>query len=150
MQEMRNDTKMPPFLVFPRFLLKMELSDTAKLVYILLLNRAKMSLKNKSWTNSDGFVYVHYTIRSMAKEIHRCESTVKTAYSDLEKAGLIRRERQGKNHPNRIYVRLPGQTGNCPPDGQNTLPQGGKKLSGKNKDNSKQNTVKDYDWGNYL
>lgn len=150
MWEMRNDSKMPPFLVFPRFLLKVDLSDTAKLVYILLLNRSRLSLKNKSWTNPDGFVYVHYTIRSMAEEIRRCESTVKTAHSDLEKAGLIRWERQGKNHPNRIYVRLPGQAENCPQDRQNAVPQGGKKTSGNNKGNSKPNTIRDYDWGEYL
>ena len=126
MQEMRNGTKMPPFLVFPRFLLKMDLSDTAKLVYILLLNRAKVSMKNGSWTNSEGYVYVHYTIRTMAEDIRRSETTVKNAYGDLEKAGLIRRERQGKNHPNRIYVRMPGQTKNCPQEGQNAVHQGAK------------------------
>lgn len=150
MQEMRNGTKIPPYLVFPRFLLKTDLSDTARLVYILLLNRARLSVKNGRWTNPEGFVYVHYTIRTMAEDIRRCETTVKNAYGDLEKAGLIRRERQGKNHPNRIYVRLPGQTENCTQDGQNAVPQGVKKLSGNNKDNSKPNTVKDYDWGEYL
>ena len=147
---MRNDTKMPPFLVFPRFLLKMDLSDTAKLVYILLLNRAKLSMKNGSWTSAEGYVYVHYTIKTMAGEIRKCETTVKTAYADLENAGLIRRERQGKNHPNRIYVRLPGQTENCLRDGQNPVSEGGRKLAGNNNDRSKQNTGKDYDWGEYL
>lgn len=150
MQEIRNGAKMPPYLVFPRFLLKMDLSDTARLVYILLLNRAKLSMKNGQWTNSEGYVYVHYTIQSMAEHIRKCETTVKTAYSDLEKAGLIRRVRQGKNHPNRIYVCLPGQPENCLLDGLDTRPQGGKKLSGNNNDRSKPNTVKDYEWGEYL
>ena len=94
MQEMRNDTKMPTFLVFPRLLLKTDVSDTAKLVNIILLNWARLSLKNKSWTNPDGHVYVHYTIRTMAEDIQRCETTVKNAYGDLEKAGLICRDRQ--------------------------------------------------------
>ena len=152
MQELHehSDGRLPPFLAYPRFLLKTDLPETAKLVYILLLNRTKLSRKNGNWTNPEGYVYIHYTIRTMALEIGKCESTVKTAYRDLEKAGLIRRERQGKNHPNRIYVRLPGQTETCPPDGQNPVSQGAKKLSGSNNRNNNHPDNKDYDWGNYL
>lgn len=150
MQEMRNGTKMPSYLVFPRFLLKVDLSDTARLVYILLLDRAKVSMKNSGWTNQEGYVYVHYTIRTMAADIRRCETTVKTAYADLEKAGLIRRERQGKNYPNRIYVSLPGQTENCLLDGQDATPRGDRKLTGNKNGNSKPNPIRDYEWGDYL
>ena len=150
MYEIRAETKLPPFLAYPRFLLKLDLSDTAKLVYILLLNRAQISRRNKIWTNGDGYVYVYYTIKAMGESIRRCEMTVKTAYSDLEKAGLIRRERQGKNRPNRIYVRLPGQTDNCLQDGQSAIPQGDKELSGNNRGRKKPDSGKDYDWGEYL
>ena len=150
MYEIQAETKLPPFLVYPRFLLNVDISDTAKLAYILLLNRAQVSRKNKNWTNGDGYVYVHYTIKAMAEAIRRCEMTVKTAYSDLEKAGLIRRERQGKNHPNRIYVRIPEQTVNCPQDGETNVPRGDKNLSGSNTGKKKPDSVKDYDWGEYL
>ena len=149
LQEMSGQSRLPPYLAFPRFLLKIDLPDTAKLVYVLLLDRARLSRKNKIWTNGDGYVYVHYTIKSMSETIGKCEMTVKNAYKDLEKAGLIRRERQGKNHPNRIYVLLPGQTENCPPDGQDPAPQGDRKLSGSN-NKSNYHPDKDYDWGNYL
>lgn len=126
LQEMSGQSRLPPYLAFPRFLLKIDLPDTAKLAYVLLLDRARLSRKNKIWTNGDGYVYVYYTIKSMSETIGKCEMTVKSAYKDLEKAGLIRRERQGKRSPNRIYVRIPGQKEHCPSDGQDSTSQGQK------------------------
>ena len=41
------DTKLPAYLPYPRFLLKMEISQTAKLLYALLLDRSTLSQKNK-------------------------------------------------------------------------------------------------------
>ena len=149
LQEMSGESKLPPYMAFPRFLLKSDLPDGVKLVYVVLLDRARLSRKNKIWTNGDGYVYVHYTIKAMSETIGKCEMTVKTAYKSLEEAGLIRRERQGKNHPNRIYVRIPGQTENCPPDGQNSVSQGAKKLSGSN-NKSKHQPVRNYDLGEFL
>lgn len=147
LNEIRNETKLPPYQAYPRFLLGMELPNTAKLVYALLLDRARLSWKNRDWTNGDGYVYVYYTISAMSRALHKCEVTVKTAYQNLEKAGLIRRERQGRNLPNRIYVRLPGQTDSCTQDGQNCAAQGAEKLSGNNK-KSNNHTSKCYEWGN--
>ena len=47
------DTPLPLFLPYPRFLLKMEISQTAKLLYSLLLDRSTLSQKNK-WL--DGYI----------------------------------------------------------------------------------------------
>lgn len=149
LMEMRGESKLPSYLAYPRFLLKSDLPETTKLVYVLLLDRARLSRTNKGWTNGDGYVYVHFTIKAMSETIGKCEMTVKTAYKSLEEAGLIRRERQGKNNPNRIFVRIPGQTEICPPDGQDSVSQGAKKLSGSN-NRSNNHPDKDYDWGNYL
>ena len=40
-----TDTILPPYMVFPRFLLDMELNETTKLLYMVLLDRARLSLK---------------------------------------------------------------------------------------------------------
>ena len=40
------DTGLPPYLPYPRFLLKMDISQTAKLLYALLLDRTTLSQKN--------------------------------------------------------------------------------------------------------
>ena len=45
-----KDTLIPPYMAFPRFLLDMEqLSETAKILYVLLLDRARLSQKNEGW-----------------------------------------------------------------------------------------------------
>ena len=51
------DTKLPAYLPYPRFLLKMEISQTAKLLYSLLLDRSTLSQKNK-WQDDKGRIYI--------------------------------------------------------------------------------------------
>ena len=36
------DSRMQPYLMFPRFLMELEIPDTAKLLYMLLLDRARV------------------------------------------------------------------------------------------------------------
>ena len=50
------DTKLPAYLPYPRFLLKMEISQTAKLLYALLLDRSTLSQKNKWQDGEAGFI----------------------------------------------------------------------------------------------
>ena len=38
------DTSLPPYMVFPRFLLDTELNETTKLLYEILLDSAGLSL----------------------------------------------------------------------------------------------------------
>ena len=121
------DTNLPPYMVFPRFLLDMELNETTKLLYMLLLDRARLSLKNEGWTDESGHVFLSFTIESMAEVLHKSQMTIKTSLAALEKQDLIIRKRQGAGHPNRIYVKFPEkafcqtdnilsvrQTENCP------------------------------------
>lgn len=114
-------------MVFPRFLLDMELNETTKLLYMVLLDRARLSLKNEGWTDTSGHVFLYFTIEAMAEVLHKSQMTIKTSLATLEKQGLILRKRQGAGHPNRIYVKFPAgafcqtdrilsprQTENCP------------------------------------
>ena len=57
----RADTRLPAYLPYPRFLLKMEISQTAKLLYSLLLDRSTLSQKNK-WLDDEGRIYIIYPI----------------------------------------------------------------------------------------
>ena len=43
---MTAETELPAYLPYPRFLLKMDISHTAKLLYALLLDRSTLSQKN--------------------------------------------------------------------------------------------------------
>ncbi len=136
---------LPPYLAYPRFLLDYPypISDTAKLLYILLLDRARISQQNNGWCNEQGQVYVYYTIQNMAREIHKSEMTVKTALKALEEANLIVRQRQGNGQPNRIYIKVPPaqttqsrQTKSPYPDRQKTSNLTARKLSTNNKQKS--------------
>ena len=122
-----TDTSLPPYMVFPRFLLDMELNETTKLLYMVLLDRARLSLKNEGWTDESGHVFLYFTIESMSEVLHKSQMTIKTSLAALEKQDLILRKRQGAGHPNRIYVKFPEkafcqtdsilsvrQTENCP------------------------------------
>ena len=110
---MRADTRLPPYLPYPRFLLQADLTQTAKLLYALLLDRAMLSQSN-GWLDESGRIYLVFPIEKIAAALDRSTMTVKTALSELEDAGLIERRRSGFSKPNRIYVKLP-------PDGQKTF-----------------------------
>ena len=101
------DTSLPPYLIFPRFLLDMELNETTKLLYMILLDRARLSLRNEGWSDASGHVFLYFTIEAMANVLHKSQMTIKTPLAALESKGLILRKRQGAGHPNRIYVKFP-------------------------------------------
>ncbi len=67
---MNLKTKLPPFLPFPRFLLKADLSMTAKIVYALLIDRMTLSQKN-GWADEDGHSFIIYPVEQIAEDIDR-------------------------------------------------------------------------------
>ena len=100
------DTKLPAYLPYPRFLLKMEISQTAKLLYALLLDRSTLSQKNK-WQDGEGRIYIIYPIAEIAEILDKGSTTIKGALNELDMAGLLERERGGFSAPNRLYVKVP-------------------------------------------
>ena len=112
---------LPSYMVYPKFLLKENISETAKLVYVLLLDRARLSMKHEKWQDNLGRVFVHYSIPALAKDIDKSETTVKKALNQLVQKDLICKQSQGLGLPNKIYVKTPaedgptGQTENGPP-----------------------------------
>ena len=141
---MTTDTTLPAYMAYPKFLLEMiDLSETAKLVYIVLFDRARVSQVKGGWADEPGNVFIYYPIRDLAESVHKSEMSVKTALAALEDHALILRKRQGVGKANRIYVKLPvdrnlsaRQTENCPSDGKKTVCHMERKLSGnKNKEN---------------
>ena len=61
------DTNLPSYMMFPRFLLDMEINETAKMLYIILLNQARLSQKNEGWSDTDGHVFIYFTIEALAE-----------------------------------------------------------------------------------
>ena len=134
---------MPPFFRYPRFLLKMDLSQTAKLLYALLLDRSTLSQKN-GWQDSEGRTYIVYPVSEIAEMLDKGSTAIKAALNELDAAGLLVRERRGFSAPNRLYVKVPevvkvsldmtqrnldvSPTENCTSDTKKTLPMIQRKL----------------------
>ena len=106
MRELKQESKLPVYLMYPRFLLELDMNDTAKMVYLLLYDRARLSMQN-GWLDENGRVYVYFTEEHLADALRRTEATIRTAMNTLEQLGLILRKRQGAGRPNRIYVCIP-------------------------------------------
>lgn len=94
------DSKIPPYMVFPRFLLDSDLSETTKILYMILLDRTRLSIKNGGWSDNQGHVYIHFTISELADTLHKSEMTIKNSLSALGKAGLIYKTSKTLNVPN--------------------------------------------------
>ncbi len=111
-QFLKCDSYIPPYMAYPKFLLKLNISETTKLVYILLLDRARLSMKNETWQDEKGRVFVRYTIPDLARDIGKGETTVKKALIQLVRQGLILKQSLGPGQPNKIYVKI--RTENSP------------------------------------
>ena len=103
---MKTDTKLLPYLPYPRFLLGADLTQTAKVLYAVLLDRSNLSRAN-GWTDESGNIFVVFPLNKLADLVDKGPTTVKTALTELEAAGLIERRRCGNGMPNRIYVKQP-------------------------------------------
>ena len=90
MEFLTGDSLIPPYLAFPRFLLeRTDLNETAKILYVLLLDRARLSQKNEGWTDEENRVFLYFPIRDLAAVMHKSAMSIKTALSALEKGGLL-------------------------------------------------------------
>ena len=76
----------------------MEISQTAKLLYSLLLDRSTLSQKNK-WLDDEGRIYIIYPIAEIAEILDKGSTTIKGALNELDTAGLLERERGGFSAP---------------------------------------------------
>ena len=125
---MTNQTQIPVYLPYPRFMLGMNLTQTAKVLYALLLDRASLSRKT-GWKDEEGHIFVVYPIAYLADDLRKSHMTVKKALNELEDAGLLERQKQGFSKPNLLYVRIPAE-------GKKSVPVKERKLSpiGKEKD----------------
>lgn len=151
-----SENMLPTYLMFPRFLLKHQaLSETEKLVYVLLLDRARLSLRHSKWVDSQGRAFQVYPLQALAKDLGKSEMTIKTSLRALEREGLLERRRQGPGKASLLYIKLPVQKGeerlpmrgtrSEPPERQNSTHQRDRKLSAnKNKGSkNKQETTKE-------
>ena len=56
----KTDTEISSYIIFPRFLIPLDLSNDAKVLYALLLDRAGISRK-KGYIETDGTIRLYFT-----------------------------------------------------------------------------------------
>ena len=103
---MKESEQMLQYFQFPKFLLKLRISQTAKFLYMILYDRARISRKN-SWIDKYGNVYLIFPIEELSAQIGKCKSSVKTALKELDDVGLLVRRSGGFSKPNHLYVKIP-------------------------------------------
>ena len=111
---MKESEQMLQYFQFPKFLLKMPISQNAKFLYMILYDRARTSRKN-SWIDKYGNVYLIFPIEELSVQIGKCKSSVKTALKELDEAGLLVRRSGGFSKPNHLYMRIPSDEIVLPP-----------------------------------
>jgi hypothetical protein len=79
------------------------LSSRATVLYTLFLNRKKLSANNKRFCDSNG-IFIYYSIPQICNHLHCGKDSARSAVTELEQAGLIRKECQKNGLPLKIYV----------------------------------------------
>ena len=102
----KTDTDISSYIIFPRFLISLDLSNDAKILYALLLDRAGIS-KKKGYIETDGTIRLYFTVEDAKAKLHRSRQVTTRAFQELESCGLIFRRKQGLGRPAIITLNLP-------------------------------------------
>jgi len=106
-----SDTPDYEFCKAPKALFRLpelkKLSGNAKLLYIAILDRLSLSIKN-GWRDEEGKVYVYFSLEDVCDEIFCSASTAVRLFQELDDqkgVGLITRKRLGLGKTSVIYVK---------------------------------------------
>ena len=102
----RKGTLLTSYLRLPRFLFSMALSNDAKLLYTLLLDRAGISAEN-GFTEPDGTIRLYFTLNEAKEKLHKSRQVATRTFHELEQSGLIVRRKQGLGRPTIITLNIP-------------------------------------------
>ena len=96
------------FIKIPRVLLEAEelrgICFDARMFFSILHDRTYLSARN-GWVDDTGRVYIYYTMKAGMWITGFGHSKMVRIFAELEKAGLIEKERQGLGKPMKIYVK---------------------------------------------
>ena len=88
------------YFAFPKGLLGLGLRDTDKSVYLLLLDRARLSARSgDKWRDAQGRVFLYYPVMDLSADLGCSKAAVCNSLNMLEERDLISRQRQGKGQP---------------------------------------------------
>lgn len=101
-------SEMFSFLRIPKILIKdgrfEKMSNEAKMLFGLLLDRMSLSVKNR-WFDEEDRVYIIYTKDEIMIDLNIESAKCAKLLKELENYGLIEQIRRGLSKPNIIYVK---------------------------------------------
>lgn len=100
---MLADTILPPYIPLPKATVQLPISSTAKVMYARLLEE----ILTEGIEDSNGILYICFSIMELAIAICRSPMTVKRALNELEQAGMIMRVHQSVGEASHIYIMIP-------------------------------------------
>ena len=90
----KTDTNISSYIIFPRFLIPLDLSNDAKVLYALLLDRAGISRK-KGYIEADGTIRLYFTVEDAKAKLRRSRQVATRVFHELEnllEAPMIRKD----------------------------------------------------------
>lgn len=98
------------YMPLPRFLFQDEalrdITNDAKVLYAMLLDRASISKQN-GYVEPDGTIRLYFTVEQAQERLHRSRQCVTRIFRELEYSGLIIRKKQGLGRPALITLNYP-------------------------------------------
>ena len=96
------------FYRIPRLLIRDEhfrdMTNDAKLLYGLMLDRMGISMKN-DWQDEDGRTFIIYSVDAVVEDINCARDKAMKVMNELISIGLIEKVRRGQGKPDIIYVK---------------------------------------------
>lgn len=83
------------------------LSNDAKILYGLMLDRMSLSVRN-GWFDKENRVYIYYSMEEVMEDLNCSKNKALKSFSELDTStgiGLIERVKQGQGKPSMIYVK---------------------------------------------
>lgn len=92
------------FIMVEKELLDKGLKGNSLKLLLLMIDRVKLSEKNKWIDKENGEVYIYFTISEIEEKLGIKKRTAVNVLAKLKTAGLIRCKKQGLGKPQRIFV----------------------------------------------
>lgn len=98
-----KQVKLNQFYKFPKWLLDMKnVSNNAKILYMLLWDRLDLSIKN-NWIDEEGNVFIYFTIKDICQKLKISNKSAVKYKKELFEVGLIHEKKQ-MNQSSKIYL----------------------------------------------
>ena len=88
-------------LLDPKF---QALSLKSIILYGFLLDRMNLSMR-RGWLDEDNRVYIRFRIKEIMEDMNVCEKTAIGYLAELEKIGLVEKDKKGMGMGNKLYVK---------------------------------------------